>query len=305
MLVVGDLNPDLVVGGDVVPRFGQAEQLLEHAIWTVGGSAAITAHGFARLGRPVSLVAAVGKDVFGARVVAELAAASVEVDHVLERADQPTGLTIVLCHGDDRAMLTLPGAIATLAAGEVLDTVAATTDLQHVHVASMFLVPMAGNLAQVLGAARQRGLTVSLDTNDDPSGAWRGVHEVLPLVDVLLPNRSEALALGGGDDVETAARRLAEQGPLVVVKDGAAGALAVTRDGAVARVAAPLAPAVVDTTGAGDTFDAAFLDSWLAGLPLTTCLARAAHAGARAVSAVGGTTAQPTRADLDRIGDPQ
>ena len=62
VLVVGDANPDLVLRGDVVPRFGQAEQLLDDASLVIGGSAAITAHGLARLGRPVSLLAAVGDD---------------------------------------------------------------------------------------------------------------------------------------------------------------------------------------------------------------------------------------------------
>ena len=65
LLVVGDANPDLILRGDVVPRFGQAEQLLDDADLVLGGSAAITAHGLARLGRPVSLVAAIGADAFG------------------------------------------------------------------------------------------------------------------------------------------------------------------------------------------------------------------------------------------------
>ena len=63
VLVVGDANPDLVLTGDVVPRFGQVEQLLDSATLTIGGSAGITAHALARLGRPVSLVAAVGTDL--------------------------------------------------------------------------------------------------------------------------------------------------------------------------------------------------------------------------------------------------
>src|ERR1700750_928964 len=92
VLVVGDLNPDLVLPGDVVPRFGQAEQLLDQATLLIGGSAGITAHGFARLGRPVSLVAAVGSDVFGRQVCDELVGAGVDVEPVLRRADQSTGL---------------------------------------------------------------------------------------------------------------------------------------------------------------------------------------------------------------------
>src|SRR3954447_22985056 len=85
VLVVGDLNPDLVLVGDVVPRFGQAEQLLEMAELVVGGSAGVAAHGLALLDRPGPLVAAVGDDVFGARMCEQLSAAGVSVEHVLRR----------------------------------------------------------------------------------------------------------------------------------------------------------------------------------------------------------------------------
>ena len=124
---MGDLNPDLVLSGDVVPRFGQAEQLLDDATLVIGGSAAITAHALARLGRPVSLVAAVGDDAFGHTMLDRLTAADVDTRHVVVRDDLPTGLTVVLSRGEDRAMLTLPGAIASLAADDVL---AAVTDLE-------------------------------------------------------------------------------------------------------------------------------------------------------------------------------
>src|SRR5215470_9171173 len=116
VLVVGDANPDLVLRGDVVPRFGQAEQLLAGADLLIGGSAAITAHGFARLGRPTALVAAVGSDALARPVLDGLAAAGVRLDHIVVRTDQPTGLTVVLSRSADRAILTHPGAIPTLTA---------------------------------------------------------------------------------------------------------------------------------------------------------------------------------------------
>ena len=148
VLVVGDANPDLVLRGDVVPRFGQAEQLLDDASLLVGGSASITAHGLARLGRPVSLVAAVGDDQFGAFLTGRLAEAGVDVGHVAVRPDLPTGLTVVLSRGDDRAMLTLTGALDSLTEADLHD---ALEDLQgsglrHVHVGSLFLLPSLGRL---------------------------------------------------------------------------------------------------------------------------------------------------------------
>jgi sugar/nucleoside kinase (ribokinase family) len=301
VLVVGDANPDLVLRGDVHPRFGQAEQLLDEAALVIGGSAAITAHGLARLERPVTLAAAVGKDRFAALLRADLAAAGVDTGALTERAGTPTGLTVVLSAGDDRAILTAPGTIPTLRAPDVEAALAARPDVAHVHFASFFLQPeLAADLVELLPALRAQRLTTSLDPNADPAGTWHGLAPLLPHLDVLLPNRAEAIALGGNTDVVTSARQLAAAGPLVVVKDGAAGALAVDRDGAVTRAAAE-PRAAVDTTGAGDTFDAAFLDAWLDRRPLPVCLERGALAGALAVTAVGGTAGQPTRSHLGTL----
>src|SRR5215831_14544071 len=111
LLVVGDANPDLVLRGDVVPRFGQAEQLLDAADLVLGGSAAITAHGAARLGVPTRLLAAVGADVYGSFVRSTLVAAGVDVA-LVRTTDGSTGLSVVLsATGGDRAILTLTGAI--------------------------------------------------------------------------------------------------------------------------------------------------------------------------------------------------
>ncbi len=299
VLVAGDANPDLVLRGDVVPSFGQAEQLLDDAALVIGGSAAITAHGFARLGRPVTLVAAVGKDLFGAQLSADLESAGVDVSTLRQRTDAPTGITVVLSRGDDRAILTRPGAIPSLTAAEVEAAAGAVTGLGHVHVSSFFLQPaLAAELPALFESLRGRGLTTSLDTNADPAGAWAGVDAVLPYLDVLLPNRAEVLALGRATDPAGAARRLAAAGPLVVVKDGAAGAFAVDPSGAAVTVpGVPVIP--LDSTGAGDTFDAAFLDGWLAGRPLGENLERAVRAGALCVAALGGTVGQPTQSDLD------
>lgn len=300
VLAVGDLNPDLILGGDVVPRFGQVEQLLDRAEVLLGGSAAITAHGLARLGRPVSLLACVGADVFGDHLRGLLAAAGVDVGPVVTRADAPTGLSVILSRGDDRGILTLPGAVATLTGAEVVAAVAAARadGLCHIHVGALFLQPaLAMELPAVLASVRRDGVTVSLDTNHDPRGTWAGVDALLPHLDLLLPNRAEAAALAGADDALDAARRLAARGPLVVVKDGAAGAFAVGADGAVTTADAPRRP-VVDSTGAGDTFNAAFIDGWLDGRGLDAALLRAATAGALSVGSVGGTAGQPTQDDL-------
>ena len=127
---------------------------------------------------------------------------------------------------------------------------------------------------------------------------------MLRAADVFLPNAAEARRIAGVEDVEAAALALARTGAAgrigrradVVVKLGADGALAARADGTVLRVPAmPVDP--VDTTGAGDSFDAGFLRAWLDGAELRDCLELGAVCGALSTRAVGGVDAQPTLAE--------
>jgi sugar/nucleoside kinase (ribokinase family) len=281
LLVVGDCNPDLLlIGGDPVPEFGQREQLVDRAVLTIGGSASITACGAARLGLSTALVAAVGCDQFGSQVLEEVAARGVDVSACLRREGEPTGITVVLARGDDRAILTSIGAIAALAGPDV--DLALVRSARHLHIASYFLLDgLRPGLPDIVSAAHAAGVTVSLDPQDDPAGRWEsGLPELVPTVDVLLVNERESAALDTGAC------------PLVVVKRGPRGALVRTSGGVVEHPAVPVA--MVDATGAGDSFDAGFLAAWLAGEPPAVALALACACGALSTRAPGGTDAQPT-----------
>ena len=299
VLVVGDANPDLVLRGDVRPRFGQAEQLLTDADLVLGGSAAITAAGCARLGLRTGLLARIGDDVFGRFTRDQLAERGVELPP-LEKADLPTGLSVILSTRTDRAILTLPGTIPTLRPEDVTDELLAST--RHLHVASLFLQPtLAEGLAGVLERARRKGVTTSLDTNWDPSGRWAGVTEILAHVDVFLPNAAELVAVvgrGAGEE-EAAAAELVAAGTTVVLKDGARGARAWWPGGGCAAPGLPVE--VVDTTGAGDSFGAGFLAGRLAGQPIERAVTWAAAAGSLSTRAAGGTAAQATLSELHVI----
>ncbi|MEN0084692.1 MAG: carbohydrate kinase family protein [Leifsonia sp.] len=304
VLVVGDANPDLLLTGDTVPRFGQAEQLLDGADLLLGGSAAIVAHGLARLGVRTALAAVVGDDPFGAFVLERLREGGVDVSAVETSESLPTGISVVLSEPHDRAILTLPGTIPALTAEAVL---AAVDRLQprHVHVASYFLQPqLASELPGVLDALASRGVTVSLDTNWDSAERWTGLEEVLRRVAVFLPNGEEALAIGSAvvgrrlTDIDEAASVLSRLGCRVVVKAGAEGGIVFSGGERVA--AAPgLVLEVVDTTGAGDSFDAGYLAALDAGVTAEEDRVRwAAVAGSLSVRGRGGTGAQATRDDL-------
>jgi ribokinase len=295
VLVVGDANPDLILRGDVRPRYGQAEQLLTAADLVLGGSASITAAGCARLGLRTGLLAAVGEDVFGDVTRRWLTERGVELIAVKPEAGVPTGLSVILSEVDDKAILTLPGTIPALRPQDITDE--HLTGVRHLHVASLYLQPeLARGLAGVFARARSLGLTTSLDTNWDPTGRWESIAEILAATDVFLPNAAELRAVTGIEDVEVAAADLVRPGTTVVMKDGARGARAWWPGG---TCAAPgLTVDVVDTTGAGDSFNAGFLAARLSGRPVSEAVAWAAAAGSLSTRAAGGTDAQATLEEI-------
>jgi sugar/nucleoside kinase (ribokinase family) len=291
ILVAGEINPDLILSGNVTPEFGQVEKLVDSAVLTVGSSSAIFACEAARLGLKVAFVSVSGDDIFGRFMLDEMNSRGVDTSAVFVRPGGGTGLSVILNRGADRAILTYPGLIRALTATEV------TNDLlrrsRHLHVASYFLqTALQPGLPDLFARAHALGLTTSLDTNWDPSGEWCGFDELLCRVDVFLPNENEALALTGTKEIESAIQRLGESYKVVAIKLGADGAIA-RRGGETAR--APAIPVeVVDTIGAGDTFDAGFLFGWLNGWSLEKTLSLAVVCGSLSARAAGGTSAQPT-----------
>ncbi|MFI1995173.1 carbohydrate kinase family protein [Actinoplanes sp. NPDC020271] len=281
VLVVGDANPDLLLRGDVRPRFGQQEQLLTGADLVLGGSAAITATGCARLGLRTALLTAIGDDFFGALVRERLTARGVRLIGVAA-GGAPTGVTVVLSEADDRAMLTLPGTIAALRPEDVTDELLERTG--HVHVASLYLQPeLAAGLAGVFARAHRKNVTTSLDTNWDPTERWEWMPEILPHTDVFLPNAAELDAITNGQGAKVL-------DTTVVMKDGARGARAWWPGGECGAPGVPVE--VVDAVGAGDSFNAGFLAARLTGRSIEEAVAWAAVAGSLSTRAAGGTEAQ-------------
>ena len=293
VVVIGDANPDLLFrGGDVVPAFGQHEHIVEEARLMVGGSGAIMACGAARLGLRTAFLGLLGDDPFGRFMLDALHERDVDASLSRVDPDRPTGVTVVLSRGEDRAMLTALGTIDALRGDDVdLDLLA---DARHVHVSSYYLQEaLQPDLPALFDKAHRAGATTSIDPNWDPSERWNaGLLDLLWLTDVFLPNSAEARAITGIDDIDVATESLSERGTTLAVKFGQGGGLAKAGDELVHVEAVPVD--VVDTTGAGDSFDAGFLAGRLQGWPINRCLQLAVACGSLSTRAAGGIAAQPT-----------
>ena len=261
----------------------------------VGGSGAIMACGTARLGLRTAFLGLLGDDPFGRFMIDALRERG--VDASVSRVDpgRPTGVTVVLSRGEDRAMLTALGTIDALRGDDVdVDLLA---DARHVHVSSYYLQEgLQPDLPGLFDKTHRAGATTSIDPNWDPNDRWNaGLLDLLWLTDVFLPNSAEARAITGIDDIDVATESLSERGTTLAVKFGQGGGLAKAGDELVHVEAVPVD--VVDTTGAGDSFDAGFLAGRLQGWPIKRCLQLAVACGSLSTRAAGGIAAQPTMAE--------
>jgi len=291
ILVAGEINPDLILSGDVVPEFNQVEKIVDSAVLAIGSSSVIFACGAARLGLKVVFIGMCGEDVFGRFMLAEMSKRRVDIENVIISQSGSTGLSVILNQESDRAILTHPGLIANLRALDITD--ALLHDARHLHVASYFLqTRLQPDLPNLFRRARSLGLTTSLDTNYDPSEKWIGFDELLSVTNVFLPNETEAKSLAGAENVDEAAGRLMSKVEALAIKLGKDGALGV-HQGARVRVAS-IPVKVVDTVGAGDSFDAGFLYGYLNQWSLEKSLRLACVCGALSTQQAGGTEGQPT-----------
>ena len=309
ILVAGEINPDLILSGDVAPEFGQVEKLVDSATLTIGSSSAIFACGAARLGLKVAFIGVCGDDVFGRFMLDEMQERDVDVENVIVHPNGFTGLSVILAQGADRAILTHPGLISALQASDISDSL--LRQARHLHVASYFLqTKLQPDLANLFRRAHSLGLTTSLDTNYDPSEKWLGFDELLSVTDVFLPNQTEALSLTKSPSVELASERLAEKTKLAAIKLGADGALVcgsllLEGEGLGMREiirAESISVNVTDTVGAGDSFDAGFLYGYLNQWNLEKSLRLACVCGALSTQQAGGVNGQPTLEEAMKYG---
>jgi sugar/nucleoside kinase (ribokinase family) len=298
-LVVGEVNADVIVQGlPHLPVMGR-EILCRNVERVMGGSSAIFACRLATLGADVSFLGVVGDDPDGRLMLDWLAQAGVDTSLVQVDARVATGATYVLSFPHDRAMFTHLGSIGALTPERI--SLADLDPFDHIHFSSPFVqTGMTAGMPDLLATVRALGPTISLDPQWDPTETWPGFREMARSVVILLPNDEEARSATGLAETAEAARELAAWTPgVAVVKRGAEGALAWHDDGLIATPAPSIMP--IDTTGAGDTFDAAFVKRFVDdAMPLADSLRYAATAGAIACTQLGGAVTPLAHQDVIR-----
>jgi len=291
---VSDMCVDLVVSGNVRPEFNQVEQIVGDYSLELGGSANIFATQLAKLGARAGVLGYVGADMFGEFALQELDQIGVDTTRVKKLSSLKTGIGIHLTEKHDRAILTYPGSIDATQTEDLDETL--LHFCRHWHLASYFLLrSLRSSWPQWIQKCREADLTTSLDTNWDPDKRWDGVAELLPYIDVFLPNEAEALSLTGETDVWQAARVLAASGPLTVVKCGEKGAIAMKGNQTWQIKGSDCqhsALSIVDTTGAGDNFDAGFIRAWLLGYDIDFSLRLGHRCALSSLGSPGGIRGQ-------------
>jgi sugar/nucleoside kinase (ribokinase family) len=289
VIVAGELFTDLILSGfDFWPQPGQ-EAFAKAFHREVGGGAANTACGLAKLGSAAAILGVVGND--GGWLVQQLERHGVETAHISYDSIEPTALTVAISTPEDRSFLTYLG--ANLGFPAALGEAAAARRLEaarHVHLA---FPPELSTARELFAAIRANGCTISLDVGWHEE--WlrdARVREILPMLHLFFPNLTEARCMSGQKDPESILRWFAAAGlSRVALKLGASGA-ALLWDGEIRLDAAPTVK-VIDTTGAGDNFNAGFLHSWLQGDSPEICLRAANICGALSTEAYGGVAGTP------------
>lgn len=290
LTIAGEVNLDLILYGLPESLPLNREILASNFELTLGSSSAILAHNIALLGMRTGFITRSGEDELGRIAMERLGESHVDLSRAVQASGgAKTGVSILLAHGRTRRILTYPGAMFEMTCADL--DLNYLCSAPHFHLSSIFLQQgLHAGLPELFRTLKERGLTISLDTNDDPEDRWGGVLDaVLPFVDVLLPNDDEVRRIAGRDTVEAALDVLAPRIPLIAVKCGSQGAL--VQQGA-KRIQVPgVQVTPVDTVGAGDTFNAGFLAAWLRGGDAETCARAGNITGALSTLRPGGTEA--------------
>jgi len=301
VIVVGELNVDLILNSiDSFPEMGK-EKIAKDMTLTLGSSSAIFASNLSALGASVAFVGKIGDDAFGNLVKDSLRSKKVNTDFLITSKAFSTGATIVLNYSDDRAMVTYPGAMEDLTIDDIKQEI--INSAKHLHFSSYFLQPgIQSGIPTLFKMAKENGLTTSLDIQCDPNEKWNfSYKEVLPFVDVFLPNEQEIMFLTNEKKLESAIKKLSPFAKYIVVKLGSMGSMVAINGKSIFRESY-FNKNVVDAIGAGDSFNAGFIYRFINGYKIDECQKFGNLTGAINTTAAGGTAAFESYDQVVKLG---
>ena len=293
---LGELNVDIILNDiDGFPEMGK-EKFAGKMTVTLGSSTAIFAANVACLGARTAFAGMVGRDSFGSLVSESLRAKGVDTRFLIESPDYATGATLVMSYDEDRANLTYQGAMDHMGFDDLNPDI--FRESRHIHISSVFMQSaLRRDFSRIFEAAESGGVTLSMDTQWDPKEEWDfDCAAILPHVDVFMPNETELKAITRTDDLSGAISRIRPYlRQVAVIKCGSRGSLLVKKDGEVSEMPSFLNSHVVDSIGAGDSFNAGFIYGYVKGMSLTECQRLGNLTGAVNTTAAGGTGAFTSR----------
>jgi ribokinase len=290
VVVVGSANTDHVVRVSRLPSLG--ETVAGNRYFTApGGKGLNQAVAAARQHASVALIACLGTDEAGDQLTRVLTVEGIHAGGLRRTSRLATGLAfITVADNGANTVVVAPLANATLAP-EDIDAAAGLIAGARVILAQLE-VP-AATVARALRVARDAGVTTVLNPAPAPGAAWGQAIDP-GLVDVLVPNETEATELSGLGAEDAGTALVAAGCGTVVVTMGESGALVTSRSGRSSWLVPAFAVSSVDSTGAGDAFCGALAAGLAAGAPMATALRRAAAAGALATTAMGAVPSLPS-----------
>jgi len=293
-LIAGELNVDVIVNGlKQAPIFGK-EILCQGYQELAGSSTGNTVCTAASLGLNCAVFGKLGTDRFGEIMLSALKKYGIDTSFIDINENYHTGVTVSLSDEKDRAMVTYYG--DTINAFDASEIPLKESGARHVHMPSFYLQPrVAKGLAQCYEEAHKLGMTTSLDAGWDESGHWHDdLDEVLKHTDFFMPNESETEAITGESDPKKGIVKLAAMGCNAVVKCGGIGSYYCERYTDKVEFCPGYPSFIVETTGAGDSFDAGFLYGYLNGKPISECMKLGNAAGALSIQRAGSVANCPT-----------
>lgn len=287
-LVIGDLNIDLVLSElKDFPELGKEITAQNHFL-DIGGSGGIFSAILSGLGINTYIISKIGNDYFGNFLINKLKNYGVNINQLVIEYGKETGITVNLSYKNDKYQISSLSLINSLSIDEII--FGNIKDIGHVHFTSYYMMKgLKNDYIKLINDIKKscKGVTFSLDTNDDIENKWgEEIYSILNNIDILLVNKREALQITNKSNIKDALNRLSKEVKTVIIKLGREGYIAKYRDNY--YQGGSLFVNFKDSTGAGDNFDAGFIYGFMNNLDIRESLRIANICGAKSVEYVGG-----------------